>query len=145
MKCPKCGSESNKVVDSRNHEERVTRTRKCEDCGERFSTEEIYASKKVDRKGRRIPDPVTIKCEICNKDVVTTCRQTKYCEECRKVARIYKNAQRQTTVKDRNIVFHKSGIPDKNEKAREKNLSYGQLEAQKWLKNQKSVLESDGE
>ncbi|MBP5261420.1 MAG: transcriptional repressor NrdR [Clostridiales bacterium] len=40
MKCPKCGSEKLKVVDSRNADNinAVRRRRECEDCGERFST-----------------------------------------------------------------------------------------------------------
>lgn len=145
MKCPKCGSEQNKVVDTRNHEDRFTRVRKCEECGERFHTEEIYSVRKLDRIGRRIPDPVTLKCKMCNKDIVTTCRQTKYCEECRRITRTYKKAQQSTTVKDRDIVFNKSGIPALNKEAREKKLSYGQLQALKYLESQKGVLESDDE
>ena len=40
MKCPKCGSEKLKVIDSRNADNinAVRRRRECEDCGERFST-----------------------------------------------------------------------------------------------------------
>lgn len=40
MKCPKCGSERLKVIDSRNADNvnAVRRRRECEDCGERFST-----------------------------------------------------------------------------------------------------------
>ncbi|SCW32541.1 transcriptional repressor NrdR [Ruminococcaceae bacterium YRB3002] len=40
MKCPKCGCEDSKVVDSRNADSlnAVRRRRVCEACGERFST-----------------------------------------------------------------------------------------------------------
>jgi len=40
VKCPKCGSERLKVIDSRNADNvnAVRRRRECEDCGERFST-----------------------------------------------------------------------------------------------------------
>ena len=40
MKCPRCGSERLKVIDSRNADNvnAVRRRRECEDCGERFST-----------------------------------------------------------------------------------------------------------
>jgi len=40
VKCPKCGSEKLKVIDSRNADNinAVRRRRECEDCGERFST-----------------------------------------------------------------------------------------------------------
>ena len=40
MRCPKCGCENSKVIDSRNADSinAVRRRRECESCGERFST-----------------------------------------------------------------------------------------------------------
>ncbi len=38
MKCPFCGHASNKVIDSRTAEAGIRRRRRCEACGERFST-----------------------------------------------------------------------------------------------------------
>jgi transcriptional repressor NrdR len=38
MKCPFCGHASNKVLDSRTAEAGIRRRRRCEACGERFST-----------------------------------------------------------------------------------------------------------
>ncbi|MBR2524506.1 MAG: transcriptional repressor NrdR [Clostridiales bacterium] len=40
MKCPKCGQEASKVIDSRNADSinAIRRRRECENCGERFST-----------------------------------------------------------------------------------------------------------
>lgn len=42
MRCPFCGSDSTKVIDSRSIEsgDAIRRRRACEDCGERFSTQE---------------------------------------------------------------------------------------------------------
>ena len=43
MKCPFCGNESSKVVDSRSCDggEKIRRRRECEKCGQRFTTYEI--------------------------------------------------------------------------------------------------------
>lgn len=41
MKCPYCGYESSKVVDSRPAEDRKRRRRECLSCGKRFTTYEI--------------------------------------------------------------------------------------------------------
>ena len=38
MKCIYCGSEDNKVLDSRNGDENIRRTRECLNCGRRFTT-----------------------------------------------------------------------------------------------------------
>lgn len=38
MKCPFCGHDTNKVIDSRASDAGVRRRRKCEACGERFTT-----------------------------------------------------------------------------------------------------------
>jgi transcriptional repressor NrdR len=48
MKCPKCGSEKSKVINSRKHEEyareeSIYRRRECLKCGFRFSTYELRA------------------------------------------------------------------------------------------------------
>ncbi|MBM4410286.1 MAG: transcriptional repressor NrdR [Chloroflexi bacterium] len=40
MKCPFCGHASTKVIDSRAVEAGIRRRRRCESCGERFSTQE---------------------------------------------------------------------------------------------------------
>ena len=42
MKCPYCGSESSRVVDSRPSEDlnAIRRRRQCDDCGKRFTTYE---------------------------------------------------------------------------------------------------------
>ncbi|MCK9485784.1 MAG: transcriptional regulator NrdR [Dehalococcoidia bacterium] len=40
MKCPFCGHDTNKVIDSRAGDAGVRRRRKCEACGERFTTYE---------------------------------------------------------------------------------------------------------
>jgi len=40
MKCPFCGHDTTKVTDSRTAEAGIRRRRKCEDCGERFTTYE---------------------------------------------------------------------------------------------------------
>lgn len=41
MKCPECGCEESKVIDSRPTENKVRRRRECMDCGFRFTTYEI--------------------------------------------------------------------------------------------------------
>lgn len=41
MKCPECGFEESKVIDSRPTENRVRRRRECIKCGVRFTTYEI--------------------------------------------------------------------------------------------------------
>ncbi len=40
MKCIYCGSEDNKVLDSRNSDESIRRRRECNSCGRRFTTYE---------------------------------------------------------------------------------------------------------
>ena len=40
MKCPYCGAEESKVVDSRPAENSIRRRRECETCGKRFTTYE---------------------------------------------------------------------------------------------------------
>lgn len=41
MKCPECGCEESKVIDSRPTENKVRRRRECIQCGFRFTTYEI--------------------------------------------------------------------------------------------------------
>lgn len=41
MKCPFCGEEDSKVIDSRPAEDRKRRRRECQKCGKRFTTYEI--------------------------------------------------------------------------------------------------------
>ena len=41
MKCIYCGSEDNKVLDSRNLDDSIRRRRECNNCGRRFTTHEI--------------------------------------------------------------------------------------------------------
>lgn len=41
MKCPECGCEESKVIDSRPTENKVRRRRECINCGTRFTTYEI--------------------------------------------------------------------------------------------------------
>lgn len=41
MKCPECGCEESKVIDSRPTENKVRRRRECINCGMRFTTYEI--------------------------------------------------------------------------------------------------------
>ena len=41
MKCIFCGSEDNKVLDSRNFDDTIRRRRECNNCGRRFTTYEI--------------------------------------------------------------------------------------------------------
>ena len=41
MKCIFCGSEDNKVLDSRNNDDSIRRRRECNSCGRRFTTYEI--------------------------------------------------------------------------------------------------------
>lgn len=40
MRCPYCGHDTTKVIDSRTAEAGIRRRRKCDDCGERFTTYE---------------------------------------------------------------------------------------------------------
>lgn len=41
MDCPRCGSDSSFVVDTRRQKAHVRRRRQCGDCGARFSTREV--------------------------------------------------------------------------------------------------------
>ena len=43
MTCPKCGSENTGCIDSRSGKRKRRRRYVCKNCGERFSTYEIYA------------------------------------------------------------------------------------------------------
>ena len=59
MKCPRCGIDDDKVIDSRPAREgqAVRRRRECLDCGERFTTFEYVEAKTllvVKRDGRRV-------------------------------------------------------------------------------------------
>lgn len=45
MKCPKCGSRNNKVIESIPRKNWRTRRRKCVSCGQRFTTKEILVEK----------------------------------------------------------------------------------------------------
>lgn len=59
MKCPRCGNEGDKVVDSRSVREgrAVRRRRECLDCGERFTTYEALETRPVlviKRSGERV-------------------------------------------------------------------------------------------
>jgi transcriptional regulator NrdR family protein len=45
MNCPKCGSDNNQVVDSRDQVDAIRRRRKCLHCFARFTTMEIHAVK----------------------------------------------------------------------------------------------------
>jgi transcriptional repressor NrdR len=56
MRCPYCGSDQNKVVDSRDAGDAIRRRRQCEACGERFTTYERVDALRmyvVKRDGRR--------------------------------------------------------------------------------------------
>ena len=59
MKCPRCGNESDKVVDSRAVRDgrAVRRRRECQDCGERYTTYEAVETRPVlvvKRSGERV-------------------------------------------------------------------------------------------
>ena len=59
MKCPQCGNESDKVVDSRAVRDgrAVRRRRECQDCGERYTTYESVETRPVlvvKRSGERV-------------------------------------------------------------------------------------------
>lgn len=41
MRCPVCGSEANRAVDSRPDDDCINRRRMCSDCGNRWNTIEI--------------------------------------------------------------------------------------------------------
>ncbi len=43
MRCPFCGKEQNKVIDTRESDETIRRRRECTDCGRRFTTYERVA------------------------------------------------------------------------------------------------------
>src|SRR5438046_8973213 len=56
MRCPYCGSDENKVVDSRDAGDAIRRRRECEACAERFTTYERVDALRmhvVKRDGRR--------------------------------------------------------------------------------------------
>ena len=41
MKCPRCGSVNNYVIDTRESDDQIRRRRSCGDCGNRFTSYEI--------------------------------------------------------------------------------------------------------
>ena len=41
MKCPNCNSEKNRVIDTRKYDSVIFRLRFCEDCSNKFKTEEL--------------------------------------------------------------------------------------------------------
>lgn len=45
MTCPKCGSENNRIVDSRQRDNTTMRRRWCNNCGLRFNTLEVQEEK----------------------------------------------------------------------------------------------------
>jgi transcriptional repressor NrdR len=60
MRCPFCGAQDTKVVDSRlsGEGDQVRRRRKCEDCNERFTTyesAELNLPRVIKRDGTRVP------------------------------------------------------------------------------------------
>ena len=58
MRCPHCGFDDSKVIDSRDNGETVQRRRRCERCNERFTTVERIVLNElmlVKRDGRREP------------------------------------------------------------------------------------------
>lgn len=64
MRCPECGFESSRVVDSRPSEEgsAIRRRRECDDCGSRFTTyERTDTARKVRKRSGRIEQFSVIK------------------------------------------------------------------------------------
>lgn len=57
MKCPHCGHDSHRVIDTRNTGDAIRRRRQCEQCGQRFTTYEHVAANLLVIKsdGRREP------------------------------------------------------------------------------------------
>lgn len=57
MRCPHCGSSDNKVIDTREAGDGIRRRRRCESCGQRFTTYEHVAASLlvVKSDGRREP------------------------------------------------------------------------------------------
>lgn len=57
MKCPHCGYDSHRVIDTRNTGDAIRRRRQCEQCGQRFTTYEHVAANLLVIKsdGRREP------------------------------------------------------------------------------------------
>lgn len=43
--CPSCGSASNRVMNVRSHKGQTARNRECDQCQERFTTIEVFASR----------------------------------------------------------------------------------------------------
>ncbi|GIV73177.1 MULTISPECIES: transcriptional regulator NrdR [Caldilinea] len=57
MRCPHCGHDSHRVIDTRNTGDAIRRRRQCEQCGQRFTTYEHVAANLLVIKsdGRREP------------------------------------------------------------------------------------------
>ena len=55
MRCPYCGSENSRVVDSRPAEDNnaIRRRRQCDECGKRFTTYEKIETEPLSRKIRQ--------------------------------------------------------------------------------------------
>ena len=49
MKCPKCGSDDNNCLDSREAQAYRRRRYACHSCGERFTTHEVVVRKRAER------------------------------------------------------------------------------------------------
>lgn len=52
MRCPECGSEDDKVLNTKDQETRIWRRRECQDCGARWTTHE----KRVVREIREVEE-----------------------------------------------------------------------------------------
>ena len=63
MRCPKCQSESSRVVDSRQADNMIRRRRECENCGNRFTTFEEMPLLVIKRDETR---------EVFNRDKIIT-------------------------------------------------------------------------
>lgn len=58
MRCPECGAQDTRVIDSRDAVDAVRRRRECQDCGARFTTHERVERRQlwvVKRDGRKEP------------------------------------------------------------------------------------------
>jgi transcriptional regulator NrdR family protein len=50
MRCPGCASEKSKVLNSRKQPDHIYRLRECQNCGERFETQEVVTTVVTGRK-----------------------------------------------------------------------------------------------
>lgn len=96
----------------------------------------------LDKKNKRELEKATKqkKCEICGKTFLATSNGSKYCsEECKNYGRylsdLRKGKCKRKPKKDPLI------LPRKNQEARSQGLTYGQLQAQKYIAQMKGVLE----